>query len=615
MCGIAGLFQREASVDEQILTAMRDIIVHRGPDAGDNFIDGPLGFGHRRLSIIDVGGGHQPMATPDGRFVICYNGEIYNYQALRAELEQAGVRFRTHSDTEVILWLHATANGAAEVVSKLNGIFAYALWDRQSRKLLLARDRAGIKPLYYAAGSQGLAFASEIKALFESRLVTPKVNEARIAEYLVFRQVAGPENLFDGVMVLPPGHTMTVTAGVPDAPRRYWTVQEPVEPFRGSYQDAVDALDARLNAAVKGQLMSEVPLGTFCSGGIDSSLTSAIAAKHSSRAINTFSVGFHEAAWDESAYARLASRACGSIHHELRIDEAEYASMLPRLVWHHDLPLNFANSVHIFAVSKLARQHVTVVLTGEGADELFGGYPRYYIPRLLGHLQKIPGFMRNGMVRMLAGSGDHRLRKLARFAGRSADDTLLFNCTGIERDAVLALLPNAKGLPLEYRMACIEEARRRGLDEVSALAQLDFQTYLVSILNRQDKMSMATSIEARVPYLDNDIIDFAHSLPLSYKQTLRHRKRVLKDVALRYLPAEIVHRRKSGFGVPLQQWFAGNGPLAKLLDEAVADPGFAWVDRGGVQKLIAQHRANVTDHSELLWGVLNLQIWRKAYGL
>jgi asparagine synthase (glutamine-hydrolysing) len=611
MCGIVGLYHRNASCDEARLTRMRDSLVHRGPDEAGNYLDGPLGLGHRRLSIIDLGGGHQPMQTEDGRFVICYNGEIYNYKELRAELEKSGIQFATHSDTEVILRLHAAEGDAA--VARLNGIFAYAIWDKQKRRLLLARDRAGIKPLYYSAGGAGVAFASEIKALFVSELVSARVNEKRVAEYLLFRQVAGTENLFADVQALAPGHTMEILDGRASLPRQYWSAQSLVPQFQGDYHEAVESLDAILNQAVARQLMSDVPLGTFCSGGIDSSLTSAIAARHSSRAINTFSVGFHEAAYDESAYAKMAARACGSVHHELRIDEAEYASLLPQLIWHHDLPLNFANSVHIYAVSTLARKHVTVVLTGEGADELFGGYPRYYIPRLLGHFNRIPKALRGGILGLLKNGPDHRLRKLGSFAGRSADEVLLFNCTGIDAAAVQRLVRFP--LSLEFRSACINEARRSGLDEVSALAQLDFQTYLVSILNRQDKMSMATSIEARVPFLDNELIDFARSLPLSFKQTLKHRKRVLKDVALRYLPKEIIYRRKSGFGVPLPQWFAGKGPMATLLSESLEANTSSWFDAKTLRQLLDEHRAGTADHSELLWGVLNLQLWRGRFSI
>jgi asparagine synthase (glutamine-hydrolysing) len=394
----------------------------------------------------------------------------------------------------------------------------------------------------------------------------------------------------------------------------YWSIRNAVAPFQGNYGEAVDALDAALNQAVARQLMSDVPLGTFCSGGIDSSLTTAIAAKHATGTINTFSVGFHEADFDESQYARMAATACNTVHHELRITEAEFADYLPKLVWHHDLPLNFANSVHIYAVSKLARQHVTVVLTGEGADELFGGYPRYYIPRLLGYLRRIPQPFRSAAILVLENAPDHRLRKVAHYAKRTSDDALLLNATGIDDRSVAELVRTRDPMCLEYRQSCIDEARARGADEVTVLADLDFQTYLVSILNRQDKMSMATSIEARVPFLDNEIIDLARSLPPGFKQTLKHRKRVLKDVAVRYLPAEIVHRRKSGFGVPLSRWFAGQGPLARMLEEICGSNELTGlVDRPLVSTLLENHRRGLADNSELLWSILNLAVWRQTY--
>jgi asparagine synthase (glutamine-hydrolysing) len=612
MCGIVGLFLTRSACDPQRLTAMRDSVVHRGPDGAGTFVEGPLGLGHRRLSIIDLGTGQQPMQTEDGRFVITYNGEIYNYRELRKELEARGARFLTQSDTEVILQAHE--HWGDDAIARLNGIFAYALWDKQTQRLLLVRDRAGIKPLYYSSGPDGIAFASEIKALFESGLVKPRLNQKRVAEYLLYRQVAGHENLFADVHVLPPGHSMEVIAGRPSEPKQYWSVRDQPPRFGGSYQEAVDALDAALQRAVARQLMADVPLGTFCSGGIDSSLITAIAARHASNKINTFSVGFHEDAYDESAYARMAAEACGTIHHELRIDEREYAELLPHLIWHHDLPLNFANSVHIHAVSKLARKHVTVVLTGEGADELFGGYPRYYIPRLLQPVAAIPRPLRAALFGLLAYAPDSRIRKLADFASRPISDSLLYNCTGTDPVRARQVMGSSTGASLEFREACIQDAQRRGLDPVTTLATLDFQTYLVSILNRQDKMSMATSIEARVPFLDNEIIDLARSLPLQFKQTFGHRKRVLKDVALRYLPKEIITRRKSGFGVPLQPWFAGRGPMAALLEDALRAPQTTeLLDSNALQTLLTEHRSGAADHSELLWGVLNLALWRKAF--
>ncbi len=613
MCGIVGLSLRDSDCDPAVLTRMRDLVTHRGPDDAGNYILGGVGLGHRRLSIIDLGGGHQPMATPDGRLTIVYNGEIYNYRSLRAELERDGVEFRTNSDTEVILHLHARLGDAAAV--RLNGIFAYAIWDRDARRLSLVRDRAGIKPLYYATTNKGVAFGSEIKSLFASGLVAPSVAAENVAEYLLFRQVAGVENLFRGVVSLPPGHMLEICAGRAAEPRAFWTVRNAPAPFRGSFGDAVDALDATLRDAIGRQLMSDVPLGTFCSGGIDSSLVTAIASQLAGGQINTFSVGFEESAYDEGEYARLAASACRTAHHELRVSEQDFAELLPKLIWHHDLPLNFANSVHIYAVSELARRHVTVVLTGEGADELFGGYPRYSLPRISGLLRIEPRTLRRAFASVLRRAPDHRARKVAAMLNRPAEDALLFNSTSIAPEAVADLLGEPfrpDSLPVRRRL--VAAALACHADPYGAVAELDFQTYLVSILNRQDKMSMATSLEARVPFLDNDVIDIARSLPQDYKQTLRHRKRVLKEVALRYLPREIVERRKSGFGVPLPEWFRGQGPMARLLQEMAHGDGLReLVEPRRLAILVAEHRAGEKDHADLLWGLVNLGLWRRTF--
>lgn len=614
MCGIAGVYYRNEKCSPENLIAMRDTLVHRGPDDAGEFIQGPLGLGHRRLSIIDLAGGHQPMHTADGRMVIVFNGEIYNYRELRQELEMHDHTFATNSDTEVILRLHEYFGDDA--VGRLNGIFAYAIWDTTTNRLLLARDRMGIKPLYVSSNDRGFAFASEIKALLRSDLVNGKLNERHLAEYLIFRQVAGEENLFADIKALAPGHTLEIVDGKPSNPKQYWSASEPKALFTGSYEDAVNALDAALNRAVSRQLMSEVPLGTFCSGGIDSSLTTAIAAQHTSHPINTFSVGFDDSAFDESAYARSVARACGTKHHELRLSEQEFAELLPELIWHHDLPLNFANSVHIYAISRLARESVTVVLTGEGADELFGGYPRYYIPRLLQIAARVPAAIRKPLFALLAHAPDHRMRKLAHVGQQSLRSSLLFNSTATDHNLALSALNQTEPLSLAVREACIDNAAREGSDILSTVSLLDLQTYLVSILNRQDKMSMATSLEARVPFLDNEIVDLAQSLPVHFKQTFRHRKRVLKSVAARYLPAEIINRRKSGFGVPLQNWFAGSGPMSGLLDETLnSDAITSLFDNALLSRLVAEHRSGGKDHSEFLWSVLNLGLWRRAFAV
>jgi asparagine synthase (glutamine-hydrolysing) len=612
MCGIVGLFLRDGICHVDTVERMRDILVHRGPDDRGLHTDGRLGLGHRRLSIIDLGSGHQPMASADGRLTVVFNGEIYNYRELRRELEADGARFRTQSDTEVILQLHHRLGD--EAVKRLNGIFGYALWDSSTQRLLLVRDRTGVKPLYYAASSDGVAFSSEIKSLLVSGLVTARLAHEKVAEYFLYRHVAGPETLFRGIESLPPGHTLEIREGRPGRATQYWDPTRLPDPFRGTFEDAVDALDIELQSAVDRQLVADVPVGTFCSGGIDSSLVTAMAARSAPGAINTYSVGFDDARYDESAFARLASSACGTRHHELRVSEAEFAEALPGLIWHHDLPLNFANSIHIFAVSKLARQDVTVVLTGEGSDELFGGYPRYYIPRLLSPLASLPVHVRRLIGSALRIVPDHRIAKLGSFVQKEPDDWLLLNNATADLDIVAPLFHSTESMRFSYRTACLRESLDAAPDRVTALAMLDFRTYLSSILDRQDKMSMATSIEARVPFLDNEVIDFARSLPLSYRQTLRSRKRVLKQVALRYLPKEIVHRRKSGFGVPLPAWFAGDGPVARIAKQAI-DSGSLdeLMDTALLRQLAAAHFARRADHSEILWPAMNLHLWRTQY--
>jgi asparagine synthase (glutamine-hydrolysing) len=471
MCGLTGLWNRESPCDPAVLTAMRELIVHRGPDAHGDFIDGALGLAHRRLSIIDLGGGQQPMRTADGRYTLVYNGEIYNYPELRADLERRGATFRTRSDTEVVLQLHALEGEAG--VRRLNGIFAYALWDAHERTLLLVRDRAGIKPLYYAESARGIAFGSEIKTLFASRLVKATLDHARLPEQLVFRQTAGSDTLFAGVKALPPGTIARIRDARIERLTPFWTATAVPAPFTGDYRSAVEQLDTALNAAVRRQLMAEVPLGTFCSGGIDSSLTTAIAARHSSQQVNTFSVGFAEAGYDESAYAEMAARHCGTRHHTLQVDEARFAQLLPQLTWHHDLPLNFANSVHIYAVSELARQHVTVVLTGEGADELFGGYPRYYVPRIADALRQLPALLRAPLRAALRLGGGHRTEKILRALAQSREDALVFNSTGIDGATVDALLRQGRLTDaLAFRRECASRALAAGLAGPDAMGRL-----------------------------------------------------------------------------------------------------------------------------------------------
>ena len=389
MCGIAGIVYTDSSraCEMGTIKRMTDVMPYRGPDDSGAWMNGNVGLGHRRLSIIDLGGGHQPMADVSGGLWIIFNGEIYNYRQVRQDLVAKGYTFQTQSDTEVILQAYAAMG--EKCVTALNGMFAFAIWDTRQHTLFLARDRMGVKPLYYAERPDAFVFGSEIKALFASGLVEARARDEAFAEYLLFRQVAGSETLFHGVKSLPPGCTMTVRDGAARI-SSYWSPRPPAERPSITYDEAKEQLTSLLEDSVRLRLISDVPVGTFCSGGVDSSLVTALAAKLKREPVNTFSVGFDEEDFDESAFARMVSEHHGTIHHELRVGNVKYAELFPRMVWHNDEPLDFANSVHIFALSELAKRQVTVVLTGEGSDELFAGYPRYRIPDLAKSYRLVP---------------------------------------------------------------------------------------------------------------------------------------------------------------------------------------------------------------------------------
>ncbi|HEY7497063.1 MAG TPA: asparagine synthase (glutamine-hydrolyzing) [Vicinamibacterales bacterium] len=609
MCGIAGLVYKDPShpCEPELVTAMRDIISYRGPDDAGNFIDGPVGLGFRRLSIIDLSGGHQPMQDVRRKLWIVFNGEIYNYRPLREALVAKGFAFHSNSDTEVILNLYAERG--EKCVEALNGMFAFAIWDTEHRTLFLARDRMGVKPLYYAETPEAFVFGSEIKSILKSGKVAAQCREEALSEYLLFRQVSGTETLFRGIRSLPPGCTMTVRDGRPRI-TRYWSPRPSPERPAIGFEEATRTLSDLLQDSVRMRLISDVPVGTFCSGGVDSSLVTALAAKIKGDAVNTFSVGFDETDFDESAFALMVSKKYNTVHHQLRVGNVEFDELFPRMVWHNDEPLDFANSVHIFALSKLAKQHVTVVLTGEGSDELFAGYPRYRIPRLADSYRNVPAPMRRFL---LAWIKDHRLHKLDRYASASREDVFLYNSSYLRPDLVAEAAPGLPAFGAEYRRECLEGSAGLGLDGVGRLSLLDQETFLVSILHRQDKMSMAAGIESRVPFMDYRIVEFANRLPTEHKVRLGSGKAVVKDVARRALPQAIVDRRKSGFGVPLARWFRAHDGLGERIRGLAESPAADVFDRPALTRLIAEHRSGARDHSEFLWTALNLCTWRETF--
>ena len=612
MCGIVGLVYADPArrCEQDVVTRMRDVFAYRGPDDAGLYVEGPVGLGHRRLSIIDLGGGHQPMSVEDGSLRIVFNGEIYNYRVLREELIAKGHRFQSQSDTEVILHLYAERGEAC--VHALNGMFAFAIWDARRRALFLARDRMGVKPLYYAETPGAFLFASEIKAILASGAISARCRDEAVAEYMLFRQVAGSENLFRGIISLPPGCTLTLQGGRPKI-AQYWSPRPTADPLQLTYEEARRALTELLEDSVRMRLISDVPVGTFCSGGVDSSLVTALASKLKADPVNTFSIGFDEPDYDESAYATLVARTYGTIHHQLVLGNVEFSELFPQMVWNNDEPLNFANSIQIFALSRLAKQHVTVVLTGEGSDELFAGYPRYRIPGLASWYRRIPAVLRS--LLKIAGrvTRDHRVGKIDRYASCSPEDTLLYNSSVLRPEVVAAVYPKVLSANLEYRLGCLKGTERLGLDDVSRVSLLDQECFLVSILNRQDKMSMAASIESRVPFMDYRVVEFANRLPSAYKVKGGSSKAIVKDVARRFLPAEIVDRRKSGFGVPLDRWFRsdkGMGERILALPEQAAPEVF---DRAALRRIVAEHRSGAQDHSELLWTVLNFHVWKETF--
>jgi asparagine synthase (glutamine-hydrolysing) len=586
---------------------MRDTLAYRGPDDAGLYLDGSVGLGHRRLSIIDLGGGHQPMANPERTLWIVFNGEIYNYRSLRSELSGKGYPFRTNSDTEVILQLYAERGEAC--VQALNGMFAFAIWDAEQKSLFLARDRMGVKPLYYAETPDALVFASEIKAIFASGLVTPRCRDEALAEYMLFRHVTGEETIFRGVKSLPPANTMTIREGRTRIVR-FWSPRPPAERPVISYDEARRTLAELLDESVKMRLISDVPVGTFCSGGVDSSLTTAFAARHKKDPVNTFSVGFDEPDYDESAYARMASQRCGTIHHELRVTNAQFSELFPRMIWHNDEPLNFANSIQIYALSRLAKEHVTVVLTGEGSDELFAGYPRYRIPGLASWYRYVPSVFQRLLARSV---GHHRLAKLERYTLCTPEEVLLQNASVLRPEVIAEVSPRLARFEPGERGAVLDTTQNLGLDSVGRVSLLDQETFLVSILNRQDKMSMAASIESRVPFMDYRVVEFANRLPTAFKLGGGTGKAIVKDLARTVLPAEIVDRRKSGFGVPLERWFRSNEGMGERVAALTELQGSDVFDQAVLGRMVAEHRAGARDHSEVLWTALNLAMWRETF--
>jgi asparagine synthase (glutamine-hydrolysing) len=622
MCGIAGIikFDPRDRVDERRLTAMRDVMRHRGPDGEGLFLDGPAGLAHRRLSIVDVSAGQQPMSNEDGSVWVTFNGEIYNHAELRPGLEQRGHHYRTRSDTETILHLYEERGDA--VVDDLHGMFAFAIWDRRRQRLLLARDRLGIKPLYYTCTGTELLFASEIKALLEVGITRSAFNREALPEYLATRFLSGEETFFQNIKKLMPGHVASWSASEGLIARRYWTLPQSVEPPPNPASCARE-VRARLESAVRSHLMSDVPLGMFLSGGIDSSALAAMMARAVPEPIRTFAVGFSETEANELPYARLVANAIGSEHREVLVGPSDYFEALPRLIWHEDEPIAFTSSVPLYFVARLARDHVKVVLTGEGADELFLGYNRYPATLWNARLGRpywaaVPSGIRRG-VRSLVGTLPRQARRFAErsfFAhGPELRDLFLENFAVFSEHAQRPLLLEPHMLDDRDPYAAILHREEAEAGEwLDRMGRLDLQTYLLELLMKQDQMSMAASIESRVPFLDDHVVSYAAALPGHFKVRGWQTKAVLRDAVADLVPPAILTRPKMGFPVPFGTWL--RGAFSPILDEFVLS-GRARArqlfNAAAVAQLIDEHRSGKRAHGDRLWLLVNLEIWQRIF--
>jgi asparagine synthase (glutamine-hydrolysing) len=622
MCGIAGfadsLIIREASAhdedDAQLVRRMCAVIRHRGPDDEGVRVEPGIGLGMRRLSIIDLSTGHQPITNEDGTISIVFNGEIYNFQDLRRELVECGHRFSTTSDTEVIV--HAYEEWGRRAFERLRGMFGLALWDGPRRTLWLARDRLGIKPLYYTVRQGRLYFGSELKSLLAAGAVRREVDPVALEHYLAFLYTPADRSIFPGVFKLLPGHLLEWHDGRADtAP--FWEL--PVaEMSRVDEAAAADELDARLRDAVRSHLVSDVPVGAFLSGGLDSSLVVGLMAEVSDQPVRTFSIGFDEPAYDELDSARLVARHFRTEHHEF-IVRPDALGIVERLVEHFDEPFADSSAIPTWYVSELARRHVKVVLSGDGGDELFGGYDRYLPHPRVAQFDRlaVPG------ARTAAGlaaqvlphgaRGRRFLHHVSLSAQRRYVDAIAFFGAS-DRDALLS--PDVRCLSMMPEQAVEDRFHTlRHLPLGSQQMRVDLGTYLPEdVLVKVDRMSMAHSIESRVPLLDHPLVEYAMSLPLGLKIRNGERKVLLRRIASRLLPPAVLSKRKQGFGVPLAVWFRGD--LREAFDDVLQSPKTrqrGYFNSREVDRLLMEHLSGRRDHELRLWQLFMFELWHRAY--
>jgi asparagine synthase (glutamine-hydrolysing) len=629
MCGIAGVikFGDGANVAPDLVRGMCSSMVHRGPDDEGIYTQGRVGIGMRRLSIVDLATGHQPISNEDNTIWIVFNGEIYNHAELRPDLEARGHRYRTHSDTETIV--HLYEEYGHDCVRHLRGMFAFAIWDSRKRHLFIARDRLGIKPLYYQHDDQQFVFGSEVKVLLSSGM-RPHFRRTALPEYLAFGYLSGSETFFSGIEKLMPGHWLEIDEQGRLKIEQYWDLALSQPGPERSQADYIAQYREMLEQAVSSHLMSDVPLGVFLSGGVDSSAVAALMTKIRRAPVETFSVGYAEQSYSELPYARQVATHLNSIHHEVLLSRQEFFDSLPQLIWHEDEPIAWPSSVSLFFVARLARERVTVVLTGEGSDETLAGYSRYGFTLRNAALNRIyssltPSLYRRLIRDFIANShligADLRRRLGHTFVGRDGSDWSSFYFDNFfsafswnEQHQLLTDQLNAElQSSSPYTNVLSHWDRSRG-EMLQRLLYTDIKTYLVELLMKQDNMSMAASIESRVPFLDHVLVEFAASIPRRFQFDGLAGKQILKKAVEDLLPDSILYRPKLGFPTPWSGWLAGQQLDAirdLLLEPRSLQRGF--FKASSIEQLISEHRASYRDHYDRIWRLLNLELWQRIY--
>ena len=620
MCAICGIynFNHKEPVSNDLIKKMCDVVAHRGPDDSGTFLDGNIGLGNRRLSIIDLQKGHQPMTNEDGSIWVVYNGEIYNHPELRDSLKKKHV-FLTDCDTETLVHLYEEFEDA--MVNRLRGMFSFALYDKRKQKLLLVRDRFGMKPLYYCLTEKGVTFGSEIKSILQDPRIAREVNMEAMSDYLTFNYVPGPETLFRGIKKLPPAHLMVCENGKASV-RRYWNLDYDSEKREGDAYYFERTLEL-LKEAVKIHLMSDVPLGAFLSGGIDSSAIVALMSELSPGRVKTFSIGFEGPSFfNELEEASLVARHFKTEHHPLRVGPKDILEVLPKLVWAFDEPFGDIVALPTFLVSKFAREYVKVVLTGDGSDEIFAGYLRYAVDRFARHYLKLPSFFRN-----VAKASASQLPRLKRF--KKALHGLSNETVSVRYAWWLAQMNDSTKGKLFSSQLSKENASRNSsfnifeplfseteeVDPLNRLLYADLRNWLGDVhLTRVDRMSMANSLEARVPFLDHKLVEFAATIPTDLKLKGFTGKYILKKIMKGILPTPILKKKKHGFTVPISYWFRNE--LKDFAWSILTDPVTQkrpYFDHRFVRSILESHDRGREEMSTTIWALLNLEFWHRMF--